>query len=515
MGSLGTEKMTPVAESETREGIFYLEADPSEVKKELATRHLYDFAKQAWKVVEPSTPFVPNWHLKALCEHLEAVTRGEILQLMINMPPRFSKSLFVSVFWPAWVWVRYPEKRFLFSSYNYNLSIRDNVKCRRILESRWYQSFWAEKFRMTSDQNEKSRFENDHTGVRLVTSVGGSGTGEGGDFIVCDDPHNIKDAHSEGSLEETCSWWDEVMTSRVNDPLRSSKVIVAQRVGYKDLCGHLLRNGGFDHLCLPMVYEKRVDSKRPATSIGWEDPRRKTGELLWPERFPPGVVKELRKLGSYVFDSQYQQRPGSEAGEILKEVWWHYYNALPLVFDEIIQSWDAAFKDLKTSSFVAGQVWGRRQAQFYLLDQTRDKLDFVGTCKAIVQMTEKWPKATKKLVEDKANGPAIISSMRQSVVGLIPVNPEGSKVARAYAVSPLTEAGNVFLPNPQAAPWVKEFVRECKQFPGGEYNDQVDAATQALSYLGLGKVYHSPEAAPTVVGKRVSYWGLGGKSRRG
>ena len=168
-----------------------------EIDTERAVRSLREFVRQAWPVVEPSTPFVPGWHIDAIIQHLEAVTGGQIRNLLINVPPRHMKSLLVAVFWPVWEWIRWPQRRWLFSSYSAQLSIRDSVKCRRLIESPWYQERWADRFALTSDQNTKGRFDNNRSGYRLSTSVGGSATGEGGDRIVCDDPNNVNEVESD------------------------------------------------------------------------------------------------------------------------------------------------------------------------------------------------------------------------------------------------------------------------------------------------------------------------------
>src|SRR5579862_8651315 len=199
------------------------------VERELATRSLSEFVRQAWQVVEPSTPFVPGFHIDAIIEHLEAVTRGEIRNLLINVPPRHMKSLLVSVFWPAWEWIAHPERRWLYSSYAASLSIRDSVKFRRLIESPWYQSRWGDRFSLTSDQNTKVRVDNSRSGYRIATSVGGSATGEGGDRIICDDPHNVQEVESDSVRKGTLDWWDVVMSTRVNDPKTSAMVVVMQR----------------------------------------------------------------------------------------------------------------------------------------------------------------------------------------------------------------------------------------------------------------------------------------------
>ena len=473
----------------------------AEIDQEGATRSLREFVRQAWPIIEPSTPFVPGWHIDAIIEHLEAITFGYIRNLLINVPPRHMKSLLVSVLWPAWEWIRFPERRFLYSSYASQLSIRDSVKCRRLIESPWYQERWGDRFALTGDQNTKGRFENDRSGYRLSTSVGGAATGEGGDRVVCDDPHNVQEAESDSVRKGTTDWWDIVMSTRVNDPRTAAKVVVMQRCHQRDLSGHLLEQGGWEHLCLPAEYEKPGCS----TSVDWSDPRTEQSELLWPDRFGPEELESLkRSLGSYAAAGQLQQRPSPAGGGIFKRHWFRYVqprgaNLPPVVVslpdgtqmsiiaieaphrvDETIQSWDCAFKDLDTSDYVVGQVWARLGPMFFLGDQVRARMDCPATVHAVRQLTAKWPGTIAKLIEDKANGSAVIQMLARDIPGLLPVNPEGGKVARAAAVSPLIEAGNIYLPHPLWQPWVNDFIEECAAFPNGAHDDQVDAMTQAL-----------------------------------
>jgi len=274
-----------------------------------------------------------------------------------------------------------------------------------------------------------------------------------------------------------------------------------QRCHQRDLSGHVLEQGGWEHLCLAAEYE----GPGRTTSIGFSDPRTEVGELLWPERFGPEEIESLkRSLGSYAAAGQLQQRPSPAGGGLFKRSWFRYfqplgYNLPPVVVsmpdgtqrsiaaieapqhvEETIQSWDCTFKDLDTSDYVVGQVWGRLGPMFFLGDQVRARLDCPGTVKAVRDLTNKWPGTVAKLIEDKANGSAVIQMLAREIPGLLPVNPEGGKVARAAAVSPLIEAGNVYLPHPMYAPWVNDFIEECAAFPNGAHDDQVDAMTQAL-----------------------------------
>ena len=472
----------------------------AKLDRELATRRFREFVRQAWAIIEPHTPFVPGWHIDAIVEHLEAVTRGEIRNLLINVPPRHMKSLLVSVLWPAWEWIRHPERRWLFSSYAATLSIRDSVKCRTLIESPWYQSFWGDRYALSSDQNTKTRFDNNRSGYRIATSVGGAATGEGGDRIVCDDPHNVQDAESDAVRRATVDWWSIVMSTRVNDPRTAAKVVVMQRCHQLDLSGHLLDQGGWEHLCLPAEYE---DPPR-VVSVHSPDPRTQPGELLWGERFGLKEIADLKvSLGSYASAGQLQQRPSPAGGGMIKRPWFGFWQPpganlppIPVRFpdgtehlivayeignvDEQAQSWDCSFKDLLTSDYVVGQVWGRLGSHFLLLDQVRARMDCPATVKAVREMSAKWPRCVAKLIEDKANGSAVIQMLSNEIAGLLPVNPEGGKIARASAVSPLIEAGNVLLPHPQLFPWVNDFIEECVQFPNGAHDDQVDAMTQII-----------------------------------
>ena len=471
------------------------------LERELAERSLYEFVRQAWHVIEPSTVFVPGWHIEVICGHLEAISLGQLRNLVINIPPRHMKSLLVSVFWPAWEWTRWPDRRWLYSSYASSLSIRDSVNCRRLLESPWYRARWGHMFRLTSDQNTKGRFDNSRSGYRLSISVGGATTGEGGDRIVCDDPHNVAEVESDTVRQGTINWFDVALSTRVNDPKTCAKVVVMQRCHQRDLSGHLLEQGGWEHLCLPAEYE----GPGRTTSIGFVDPRTEIGELLWKDRFGPKEIEDAkRSLGSYGAAGQLQQRPSPAGGGVFKRHWFRYFQPrgmnlppvivrlpdgttvsipaieVPRQMDEQLQSWDCSFKDLATSDYVVGQVWGRLGAWFFLGDQVRGRMDCPGTVKAVRAMKAKWPGTMAILVEDKANGSAVIQMLSHEIPGILPVSPGGGKVARAQAISPLVEAGNIYLPHPDYAPWVNDFVEECVSFPNGAHDDQVDAMTQVL-----------------------------------
>lgn len=468
----------------------------AEVDAELARRFFGDFVRQAWDVVEPAAPLIWGRHMDALCDHLQAVAEGRIRNLLINIPPGHSKSLVVAVLWPAWMWVRRPEWRGLFSSYAGDLAIRDSVKCRALVESDWYRGAFMEGWELSSDQNVKSYFQNTRMGFRASLSVGGKTTGFRGDAVVVDDPLNAIDAHSKAARDEACRWWDQAMGNRLNDLRKGARVIIMQRLHEEDLSGHLLAAGGWDHLCLPTEFEP---SRRSATSIGWTDWRTEPGELLFKALFPAEVIaEEKRRLGSLGFAGQHQQRPAPAEGNLFRRSWWKRYHRageyipegvdsrlLPERFDQEVISVDCSFKETNSSDFVAIGVWGRLGSESFLLDQVRARMGFTDTVKALLGIIAKYPRARAKLIEDKANGSAVIDVLKRKVTGIIPVNPEGGKDARAAAVSPEVEAGNVYLP--LHAPWVSDYVEELAAFPTGAHDDQVDQTTQALLRFAKGR----------------------------
>jgi predicted phage terminase large subunit-like protein len=501
-----------------------------QVDAQLAASSLREYGPMAWPIVEPGTRFKSNWHIEAIGEHLEAVTRGEIRRLIVNIPPRHMKSTLIAVLWPTWVWLREPALRWLFVSYAEKLSKRDSLKCRRIIESQGgrheggtlvervgYQGMLrllGQDWELASDQNEKMRFENTATGYRLSTSVGGTATGEGGDIIVVDDPHKADEVESDVQRENVHEFLDGTLSSRLNDPTTGRLVVVMQRLHEDDATGHLLAQGGYEHLCLPAEYE-------PSHPFIWpDDPRTEPGELLWPEHFDRDAIDTLkRQMGSYRAAGQLQQRPAPAEGGIFKTAWWSYYDPTVLArLDELVQSghetpgrscglphftrfwqsWDTALKEKTTSDFAAGQLWAQIGPDRYLLRAVKGRWGLTETVTQVQQMDEwchaRWPGCSRSIfVENKANGPEVIAALRKTVQGVVPVNPSVDKVTRAHAITPQLEGGNVYVPGGRVQSatgwtpdtvrtpaWVQELIAECAGFPNTANDDQVDALTQAL-----------------------------------
>lgn len=403
------------------------------------------------------------------------VADGAIDRLIIEMPPRHGKSQTATIRYPAWYLGENPDKRVVVAAHTASLAQTFSRQVRNEF-AMYAPEVWGLAVAEDSKSVERWAIEG-HNGGMVAVGVGGALTGHGADLLIIDDPvKNAEEAQSQTIKDAVWDWYRSVARTRLHPG--GAIILIMTRWAEDDLAGRLISEadaGGEQWviLSLPAIAEEN-------DMLG-----RSIGEPLWPERFGLDELLMIKAaVGSYVWNALYQQRPSPIEGGMLKRGWWQFYKELPSKFDEIIQSWDMTFKDSAGTDFVVGQVWGCKEADKYLLDQVRDRMDFPATLTAVKSLTAKWPQATAKLVEDKANGPAVIAMLKQQISGLIPVEPQGSKVARASAVSPQIEAGNVYLPDPSIAPWVHDFIEECAAFPTGAHDDQVDAMSQALMRLG-------------------------------
>ena len=403
-----------------------------------------------------------------------------------------------------WRWTSVPSEKWLFSSHDLRLATRDSVKCRRLLESEWYQQRWGDKFSLEQDQNAKAYFENTQGGHRFSTAVSAGVTGEGGDMIVCDDPHNVSEAMSSASSrEQAISWWSESMSTRRNDPRTGCFVVIMQRIHERDLSGYLLaEDPEYVHLCLPAEYEPK---RHCVTSLGWQDPRKVSDELLWDPPYGRAEVDSLKKsLGPYAASGQLNQRPAPAGGGLLKREWWKlipFGELTPIEeYDEIVQSWDLTFGGGTESCYTVGWVLGRKGTKITALDRFRERVEFPDQLKAIRTMSANWPAGYAKYIEAAANAKAAISMLTDEIPGLIPVPAKGNKILRGNSWSPYLAAGDLQLP--ADAPWLEDFLFECEQFPNGAYDDQVDA-------YGLGVIEMMRNAPINVTfggSSQVSHW---------
>jgi len=472
----------------------------SDVKVDLARRKLREFVAQGWHVLEPGTTFVPGWHIDLICEYLEAVTLGQIKRLIINIPPRHMKSLLVAVFWPCWEWGPrgLSHLRYLFSSFDGDLAIEHNVARRTLIKSEWFQSNWPIK--LLGDQNQKSKFSNTKRGHMNITSTGASDIGKGGNRVIVDDPLNPKVALSEPMRKQANTSVDNLYT-RLNDKSKDAYVMIMQRMHEDDPSGHLIHSKkDMDWTVLEIPAIQPAD-KTYIFPVSKKELHLKKDDLIWPGKENAKVIAEAKTmLGSYGFAGQYQQKPAPDEGGYIKRKWWKRFEMTSLdhvIFDQIIISADPAFKDASTGSQVAIHVWASKGPNKYLIDRMTKHMSMTETMANIIKVRQRWHSVnrlvTAVLIEDKANGPAVIDVLGRKIPGLIPYPPRGSKFARAMAVAPSIESGNVYV---SLEPWGDEVIDAWAFVPNGSNWDDVDAASQALDFLSA---YEIPGDAPIFV----------------
>lgn len=455
---------------------------------------LKQFVQAAWHILEPVTQFQDNWHLDVICEYLTLIRDDKFKAkfplasegIIFNVPPRTMKSLLISVFFPAWVWTTHPWRRFMFVSYSEKLSTQHSIYRRAVMESDWFRREWGSSFSFTKDQNLKHHYENSARGAMFSTGMQSTATGLGGDILIFDDPLNPEQALSDVEREAVNIRFDSTFRSRLNDPSTGIKIIVMQRLHERDLTGQILskEKDRWKHISLPAIAEAADEVPYPITD---RVQKLNPGDLLWPSRLPQFFLDGQRiGMGSWVFAGQYQQNPAPLDGGIIKRNWMRIYRELPDVFDFLVQSWDCTFTGTDHSDYVAGQVWGRAGNNYYMLPyRLYDRLDFAPTKTAIKSCHAAFPHANAILIEDKANGPAVINELQKEIAGIVPVSPNGGKISRAQAMAPLWEAGNVHLPDPQVfnLPWMESYIHNICTFPRAAHDDDVDATSQALIYM--------------------------------
>jgi predicted phage terminase large subunit-like protein len=497
---------------------------------------LIDFVESAWPAIDPAE-YQSCWAIDALCEHLQAVSEGQIRHLLVNAPPRCSKTTLASIFYPAWTWaqsertfLKGPQVRFLCGSYNHDLSLTNSNSTRRLILSPWYQSLWGQHFKLREDQNTKTKFDTSAGGSRLATSVGGSLLGIGGDVLIVDDPHNTEEAESDADRKTALTWWKELSTTRLNNPKQSPLIVIMQRLHEEDVSGHILSSewsGDWCHLMIPMQYEHR---RHCVTVLGWQDPRgldesgeklpddereEREGTLMWPERFGTREIARIKaELGPYFSSGRLQQMPVPDKGGIFQRDWWHVYESPDGKFppmDHIVVSVDGAFTEKEENDPSACTVWGcfEREGEIskiMFMAAWRKWLPFHGpqilkepneTVEAFRRRTQKfwglleWIEYTADrfhahtvLIEAKGPGLSAAQSL-QSRFGIKPWSViaapvKGDKVARAFAAQPTFAQGLVYAP---IRDWSDLVISEMANFPKGKYDDLTDSATQAINYL--------------------------------
>lgn len=476
---------------------------------------LQAFVQIAWPKIEPSIPYVHNWHIEEICAHLEAVSRGQISRLIINVPPGTSKSIITSVLWPLWEWTWQPGTKWMYASFDETLSVRDARRVRNLLQDPWWRSRWPEVEIPRGASESWSEFENNRGGFRFSTCIKGKATGRHANCKVIDDPHKPMKMDgtveiSQAEIQAANDWHANTWSSRNVDPKNVKEVIIMQRLHMRDLTGYLIEQWTaagtpFEHLRLPIRFEAGNPCR---TRIGG-DRRTQEGEILDKQRMSDASIKQaqvdLRTERNVA--AQHQQRPVPREGNTIKGHWLRHwgpcslgckdrqcpgpvFETLPPIADMRIESsWDLTFTGKSTSDYVCGQVWGFWRHYAILLDQIREQLTFSETLRAFERMADKWPTCWKKRVEKAANAEAMRNVLEKKIVGIDLEGPKGSKGDYLEASQPLFEAGVVIYPSPKLNPWVEVVnFSEILNFPTAPNDDTVDATTHALYQMARGSM---------------------------
>ena len=461
-------------------------ADWLAIEREYCARSLSHFTRRAWSVLEPAMVYTHNWHIDAVCEHLEAVTAGEITRLLINVPPGTMKSLLSGVFWPSWEWGPrgLAPTRFVSASHAENYALRDARRMRQLVTSEWYQALWPLK--LASDQNAAGKFENEATGFRHAMPVR-SMTGSRGDRVLWDDPHSVEDALSDADLARTARIFHETLPTRLNSPEHSAIVIIMQRLAVGDVSGLAIEEDlGYEHLMLPMEFEP---DRRCTTSIGFTDPRTQPDELLFPDRFPRHVVdRDKKALGVYATAGQLQQRPAPRGGGMLPVDNVQIMPAAPdpAEIEHSVRYWDKAGTE-GGGDYTAGVLMHRlKDGRYVVADVTRGQWHAPKRERRLRQAAVIDGVATHIWVEQEpgSGGKESAQASIRNLAGFVARADKvtGDKATRAESYAVQFEQGNVWLVR---AAWNTPFLDEHEVFPVGKHKDQVDAAAGAFNKLAI------------------------------
>lgn len=466
------------------------------VRAERAKRRLAEFVRQAWHILHgPEEPLVWNWHLDAICQHLEAVSRGEVLNLLVNIPPGFGKSLIASVFWPAWEWITKPWLTYLCVTGTSKVMLRDAIRCQEVVDSEWYQSSFIrtlpkrKRWTWSKKQDAKTYYLNTAGGGRMSATTNVKITGIRPHRRIGDDLLDADDAYSDkAALSNVNQWYDQTYSTREANS-QSAEVMIGQRLHEMDPPGHVLSKEPEQWvvLCLPNEYDGRKNSNQ----LGYEDPRTVEGELLFP--YLCDEIKTARwkiKLGDAGYSAKFQQQPTPEVGNIFLRDWftrsaWLTSDELP-GFDYMVGSWDLNNlkkpKPTTDTDHVCGDLWGIKgggpDAHRWLLKQYREKIGFDEQIEQIKAQRLAYPLMTHTLIEAKANGPSVIAALVGQIEGIEPINVQGeSKVQRGLAITHHAKDGRIHIPDQAVYPWVIKYLDEVCGFPGLRKDDRVDTLT--------------------------------------
>jgi len=459
------------------------------LEKKLCELSFYEFFKKAWHIVEPSIELSTNWHHKYLCDILQKeaeriiANKPKTKDIVINIPFRSTKSLLVTVMFPVWSWIRNPKFRFITASYSAELSIEHSTRSRDIINSKWFKDRWGELFHIKKDQNLKSRYENNFLGVRRATSVGGTVTGQGGDFLIVDDPVSPQNAASEIERENANEWYRTTFYSRLNNPLTGIRIVIMQRIHDNDLSGFLLYGADsrlkYQHICIPAELSDDVKPK------SLENNYDKDG-LFWTDRFSKTILDDYKQaLGSYGYAGQLMQTPTPLNSGMIKAEWLRIdQNKMIDIGEQTVVDFviDPAYTSNEKNDPSALLAYIFKNNKWQIIDCVNVYKEFPELVKFIPQWVQKngYSNRSRVYVEPKASGKSIVQTLQKETGLNVREDkpPSKDKVARVQDISAALESGRVSL---LRGKWNEEFLQQLVKFPSAKHDDMVDCLVMALN----------------------------------
>jgi predicted phage terminase large subunit-like protein len=451
-----------------------------EVLMALVRSDLNIHIRKTFLTVSPADDYMENWHIQAMAYHLQQVLDGKCKRLIITMPPRHGKSIATSVAFPSFILGHRPDARIIGMSYSQDLATKFSIDTRTVMDQPWYLNGFPQT-RIRKKQDTQEGFFTTRLGYRMSTSVGGSLTGHGGDFLIIDDPHKAEEAQSETKRKQVIDWFNQTVATRLNDPENGCIVLVQQRFHEDDLAGHLLDQGGWTHLNLPALAEGYEEIPIGPNQLHI----RNMGDPLHPERMSADALKDKREeMGPLAFAGQYQQRPSPAGGAIVQREWLRSYGSSFRPKPQhhmVIQSWDPAFTINGTSKFTVCTTWAYQDYRLYLLHVLRSKMKFHDLRKYIPFHADKYG-ASKVLIEASGPGEGLYDEIQRLNPSLyMGSKPTLSKEIRLLMVVQHIALGRLVLP--ETAPWLQCFLDELLGFPNTKHDDQVDTVSQVFKWL--------------------------------
>jgi predicted phage terminase large subunit-like protein len=443
------------------------------------------FVELVFQYLNPQTPYLRNWHIEVMAAKLEACRRGECRRLIINIPPRYLKSICASVAFTAWYLGHHPSGQIMNVTYAQDLSEKFARDTLAVMQAEWYQELFAT--RLAAPRPSAQEFATTENGFRKATSVGGVITGRGADIIIIDDPLKPDEALSDTERKKVNQWMGQTLYSRQNDKQTGVIILIMQRLHEDDLTAHVLAQEDWEHVRFPAIAEEDEEQVIQTPLYGTQRFTRRHGEALHPAREPIDKLEELKRiLGEYTFASQYQQRPAPLGGGLVKEHWFKHYHdwERPEKFDWVFQSWDTANKPDELANYSVCTTWGVRAKNLYLLEVFRRQVNYPDLKRAVRELHARY-KPVAVLIEDRASGTQLLQELKNDgMYAATACKPEGDKVMRLHAQTAMIEGGFVYLP--ASAPWLAQYLHELTTFPNSKYSDQVDSTSQALEWAKCG-----------------------------